>query len=126
MKKPIVVVAAFVLASFMGSQVCFAQLIDYNRRNRNARQNTVPQPAPAAPVAPAAPAAPAASSVPAAAQEQAMQALSDTKAVLKNAVARVNKIGSIKVNSDILKKYDKNNDGMISKAEAKAIKADIR
>ena len=50
----------------------------------------------------------------------------DTNAVLNDALAAVNKNGSTQVNSEILKKYDKNKDGMISKSEAKAIEADIR
>ena len=117
MRKSIVVVGVFVLASVLGFQICSAQLIDYNRRNRNAPKDTAPQPAPAAPAAASKPAAP---------KEEAKRPPLDTNAVLKDAVAAVYKKGSAKVNSAILKKYDKNKDGMISKAEAKAIEADIR
>ena len=113
MRRLIVSVAVFVLLSFIGSQVCSAQLINYKRRNRAGAP--APKPAPAAPaVAPAAPAA---------AQEETYGM---TNTALKEAVAAVNENGSTKGNSDILKKYDKNKDGMISKAEAKAIEADIR
>ena len=115
MKKSIVFVAAFVLVSFIGSQICFAQMINYERRNRYLNKTA---PAPAAPAAPAV-------SEPAAAKEQAATPM-DTNAVLKEAVAAVNKNGSTKADSDILKEYDKNDDGMISKAEIEAIEADIR
>ena len=119
MRKSIVFVGAFVLVSFIGSQVCFAQLINYNRRNKTGAAKPAPATAPAAPAVSTAP------SMPAAVQEEAMPSV-DTNAVLKEAVAAVNKNGSIKVTSDALKKYDKNKDGMINKAEAKAIEADIR
>ena len=136
MRRLIVSVAVVVLLSFIGSQVCSAQLINYNRRNRagapanagyrNTPQNTAPQPAPAAPAVPP--------SMPAAVKQEAYGMNENksahppmpTNAVLKEVVAAVNKNGSTKVISDILKKYDKNKDGMISKAEAKAIEADIR
>ncbi len=124
MKKSMVVIGVFVLLGFVSSQVCFAQMINYNRRNKNAASASKTPPAPAAP---------AAASMPAAAKEEAY-GMNENKAdqpaennvLLKDVVAAVNKNGSYKVNSDVLKKYDKNNDGIISKAEAKALEADIR
>ena len=128
MRKSIVFVGAFVLVSFIGSQVCSAQLINYNRRNKNgAAANTgygnTPKPAPVA--APSAPVVSTVPSMPAAMKEEARPAM-DTNTVLMDAVAAVNKNGYTNVTSDALKKYDKNKDGMISKSEARAIEADIR
>lgn len=119
MKKSMVVIGTFVLLSFVGSQVCFAQLINYNRRKGGAPADTGYRNPPPAPAAPAAP------SMPAAAKEEAYGAAMNN-VLLKEAAAAVNKNGSYKVNSQALKKYDANNDGMIGKAEAKAIEADIR
>lgn len=113
MKKSIAVIGVFVLLGFVASQVCFAQMINYNRRNKNAALTSKAPPAPATPAAP---------SMPAAAKEEVAM----NNVVLEDVVAAVNQNGYYKVNSDLLKKYDENNDGMISRAEAEMIEADIR
>lgn len=149
MRKSMVIMGGFVLLSFVSSQVCFAQLINHNRRYRNTApantntqatpQNTYNRPAPIAPATPAVPAIPAAPVAPVvtpvAAQNEAYgmnenkmahQPMMETNAFLKEVVATVNKNGFYKVNSDLLKKYDKNKDGMISRAEAKMIESTLR
>lgn len=124
MKKLMMGVGIFVLLSFVGSQLCSAQLINYHRRHKTpvpaapASQNNLQSNRPAAPAVGVPP--------PAQAVSEMKEDIIDPRFILQNVVATVDQKGSFIVNSDALKKYDKNSDGLIGKAEAKAIEADLR
>ena len=154
MKKSMTAIMVFVLLSFLASEICFAGLINYDRRNRaaaaatNAANNPAPQntanQTPSAP-APAAAAAYAMNENSAAQEnakgtfkvnnrvEQIYDANKDeilqpeeVNAFLKDVVSAVDKKGSFSASSDVLKPWDKDGDGKISKAEVNAIEAAIR
>ena len=124
MKKAVYLGLIVVLFSAFCAQIVAAQLIDYSRRNKT-------QAAPAARPAAVMPATTTASTSTAKAltrQERRYDLNGDgvlqsdeMTMFLKDVVDGVEKDGRYVVNSDILKQYDSNDDGYISKYEAAAI-----
>ena len=125
MKKAVYSGLIAVLCSVTCAQMAAAQLIDYNRRNKTQQA----APAAKAPTVRMQPETTAAATTKVLTRQERRYDLNgdgvlqsdEVIMLLKDVVDGVEKDGRYVVNSDVLKQYDSNDDGYISKYEAAAI-----
>lgn len=125
----------FVVSFSLIAASAHAGLIDYNRKNKKYQKNasTAPKETPKAAVKAATQKAAQADHKVANRLEDAYDSNHDgylqkaeSNELLANVVGVVEKKGSLKVDSDLLKKFDVNNDGLIGTSEVAAIQAAMR
>lgn len=156
MRKSLRSLVFLMVLSFVLSEVCFAQLINYNRRQNASGGGTgggynapAPQPEAPAPAEVAQPQSEEPAVMEISPEPMVMDTSSDFKvtnrieeiydankdgalqssevtAFKKDVVSAVFKKGSFTVSSELLKEYDQNDDGKISKSESEAIESAIR
>lgn len=148
MKKQIRIMAGLILTVLFVANVCYAGLINYDRRNRNL-QRAADAPATPAPVPVPTRTAPGwsakkdvAVTVPKwmvtaprvsnrferrydANKDRRLQ-VAEVKRFLSDVIKEVENDGRYKVNSDILKIYDTNRDGVIRRYELGPMRKDLR
>ena len=132
MNRQILSLAIFTVACLMIVEVCNAQLINYKRRKGGGGAAAAPAPATTTAVVPSIawkttpPKATTAEEKKYDVNRDGKLQVSEVKSFLQGVVDEVNSKGRISVNSDILKPYDRNADGAISRYEISAIQTDLQ
>ncbi len=123
---PLFLLAATVVVVFASANVCLAQLVNYERR---AKRQQIKAFAATGSVPAWVMNAPKVSSP----DEKRYDVNNDgklqtfeIKTFLRDTLDIVDQKGGVTINSDILKEYDKNHDGFISREEAKVVRQQVR
>jgi len=128
MKRTGYVVLVTILLSAFGAGTVQAQMINYERRNKNLGKATAPAPA-AKPYTPPAAMSPMVNN----STERRYDAnrdgrlqTSEMKRFLADVLLQVQRSGRYVIDSDLLKKYDANGDGIIGRYELNSLREDSR
>ncbi|MFH1360055.1 MAG: hypothetical protein ABIJ41_03345 [Candidatus Omnitrophota bacterium] len=140
MRKKIIVIAIWVIFSLAITPWCDAQMVNYKRlKNTNNQTERVvreTKPKVSVPQPVASESTPKWMTTESSVKNRNEKAYDvnrdgrlqswEAKVLLKDVVAQVDKKGSYVIDSDILKEYDKNRDGTISRSEASLIKTQAK